>query len=170
MSHYTAPKWDYEYGQSGRGQNLRLLSISEVFICGDLLKKWLRPSSSDVEKTWYKSIVNDNDYDKQWLYCNRLINNIKKCDEQGVNDFEMNALNEQINRIFSDLGWREMKKKFRQQIKRTQTIRPEISITMAKALSQFKDDLGLKSLDEAVDYLLSFYKDNNEHFNENEDR
>lgn len=159
MSDFRPKKWRYQYGKTGKGCNLRLLSIDELLISGDLLKQWLKPTSALGEKDWYQAIVHTKDYEKLWLYCNRLIKTIRSCEPEEVNSHEMDALNEELNRIFSDVGWRAMKQKFSQQSKRTRKARPEISATIVTDLHQFKDDHGLSSLDEVMDYLLSFYKD-----------
>ena len=158
MSEYKPPRWHYELGKTGKGYNLKLLSIDEVFLSGDLLKLWIKPSSAVGNKISYKPLVYSKDYEKSWLYCNRLIDNIKNLDRDDVNEHDMDALNTAINRIFSDTGWREMKKKFRQQDKRLRKVRIELSSSIANALNQFKDMHGLATHDESVDELLSYYK------------
>ncbi|WP_076415039.1 hypothetical protein [Shewanella sp. UCD-KL12] len=159
MSDYQPPKWRYQYGKTGRGYNLRLLSVDELFLSADLLKLWLKPTSALDNKAWYQAIVYSNDYENLWLYCNRLIKTIRTCEPATVNKYEMDALNDELNRIFSDAGWRAMKQKMSQQSKRKRKVRPEISATIVKELHHFKQELGLSSLDEAVDHLLAFYKD-----------
>ena len=158
MAAYKPPRWHYELGKTGKGYNLKLLSIEEVFVSGDLLKQWLKPSTAVEHPRLYKSIVNSRDYENLWLYCNRLINNIKNLNAHEVTEHDMDALNTAINRIFSDLGWRDMKKKFRQQDKRLRKVRIELSASIAASLNDFKEQQGLSTYDESVDELLSFFK------------
>lgn len=159
MSDYQPPKWRYQYGKTGRGYNLRLLSVDELFLSADLLKQWLKPTNALDNKEWYQALVYSNDYENLWLYCNRLIKAICAGESAAVNKYEMDALNDELNRIFSDAGWRAMKQKMSQQSKRKRKLRPEISATIVDELHQFKAVHGLSSLDEVMDHLLAFYKD-----------
>lgn len=162
MSNYNVPRWRYDYDKTGRGLNLKLLSVKELSVSSELLLGWIRPTSALEFPEWYKPIVKSDSYENLWLYCCRLIKGIVKDCPDSVNEHEMNALNEELNRIFSDEGWRNMKQKFSQQSKRLRKVRPELSTSIATSLHQFKAEQGLVSLDEAVDYLLSFYNEHNE--------
>ena len=71
----------------------------------------------------------------------------------------MDALNDEINRIFSDEGWRQIKKKMRQQTIRQQRSQVILSKEVSNRLAKFKQELNLDTFDEAVDYLLSEYQD-----------
>jgi len=163
MTTYKPPRWHYEYGKTGKGYNLKLLSIDEVFISADLLKEWIKPTNAIDKPELYKPMVRTKEYESLWLYCNRLINNIKKLQPNEVTEHDMDSLNTAINRIFSDIGWREMKKKFRQQDKRQRKVRVVLSTSVANALNQFKEQQGLATIDESVDELLSFHSYHNEH-------
>jgi hypothetical protein len=71
----------------------------------------------------------------------------------------LHSLNVCLNSIFSDSGWKLVRRRI-SQIERVQkTTRPVISKNQYDKLVLFKDTIGAKSVDAAIDELLSFYKD-----------
>ncbi|NRD74060.1 hypothetical protein HQQ94_12605 [Shewanella sp. VB17] len=159
---YTPPKWIYDNGRTGRGYNLRMLSITEIKISADLLKTWLSNINISDNPSWYKPFASSTEYQSHQSYFLRLLRTIKQCEieGEGISIHEMNTLNQELSRIFSDEGWRHMKQKFSQQAKRKRKARPEISSSLLSKLHHVKTTQGFTSLDEVIDELLSFYHDN----------
>ena len=170
MAEYKPPKWRYEYGATGKGRNLKLLSIDELMISGELLMAWIRPSSAIEWKAWYQSIVKSSSYDEIWFNCNRLIKKQLKLKSAEISEHDMNALNDELNRIFTDEGWREMKKKFRQQAKRNTKIKIELATGIVSNLDAFVKTRGLQTRDEGIDDLLSFFNEHNGNSEVNNDK
>jgi hypothetical protein len=160
MSNYKVPKWRYEYGRTGKGLNLKMLSIEELLQSNEVIEDWIKPTQALHKAEWYKPIVNNSsEYQVLWLDCKRRINKLVKQADDKISHLEMDALNDEINRIFSDEGWRQIKKKMRQQTIRQQRSQVILSKEVSNRLAKFKQELNLDTFDEAVDYLLSEYQD-----------
>uniref|UniRef100_UPI003B5B1223 hypothetical protein n=1 Tax=Shewanella gaetbuli TaxID=220752 RepID=UPI003B5B1223 len=159
MTKYQAPKWRYEYGKTGKGLNLKLLSLEELTNSADVIVEWIRPTQALEKPDWFKDLVKSKDYEKLWLDCNRRVKTVLNQDDDETICYEMSALNEDLNRIFSDEGWRQIKKKIRQQTIRQQRAQVILTRDTSKRLTEFKNAMKLETYDEAVDYLLSEYFD-----------
>lgn len=159
MANYIVPKWRYEYGKTGKGLNQKLLSPEELSNSHDVLLEWIRGTNAINKPEWYKPIVKTKSYEKVWLDCNRRIKKLIKKSCSSIPYHELDALNEEINRIFSDEGWRQIKKKIRQQTIRQQRNQVILTKHTAKRLADFKATLKLDTFDEAIEYLLCEYDD-----------
>ncbi|GIU41135.1 hypothetical protein TUM3794_20990 [Shewanella colwelliana] len=74
---------------------------------------------------------------------------------------EFCRLNQELNRIFSDEGWRKLRRKFSQIHKRESTVRPQMKASTYSQLTDFKDSNGYESLDVAILELLATWNANN---------
>jgi hypothetical protein len=67
----------------------------------------------------------------------------------------MDELNELLNSIFSDEGWRWVRKEISQLKKRENKTRIELSSELVSKLKELMEREGLRTIDEAIFHLLS---------------
>lgn len=153
---YIAPQWRYDYVEP-KGKRMRLLSVDEVQISSRLLNKHIRFSNGSIQPERYKPNFRKHmEYaDKIWLSASRAIRNISSLPENDVHHYEMDALNQDLQLIFSDAGWRWIRKEISQLKKRQTKTRFELSEDLVKKLKIIMAREDLKSFDEVIDFLVS---------------
>jgi hypothetical protein len=157
---YVAPQWRYDYSEP-KGKRMRLLTIEEAQLCSRLLSRHVKHSNSIMFKDRYKAnFRNHVPYaEKIWVSVIRQLRNIKSLPVEAVGHNEMDALNQDIQLIFSDAGWRWIRKEISQLKKRAVKSRFELSADLVNELKQIMAREKLRTFDEVVDYLISQDKD-----------
>lgn len=155
--HYVAPDWRYIYGDKPKGRRMRLLSVAEAKLANDFIRRHIRHSSSSIHPDRYQ--VNFCQYpdtaEKFWLSAARLLRTIARTPESAVLFETMDELNELMNCIFSDQGWRWVRKELSQSKKRVNKTRIELSSDLAAKLKNIMAREQFISIDETIDHLLS---------------
>ncbi|MGI2014180.1 hypothetical protein [Shewanella oncorhynchi] len=154
---YVAPEWRYKYGDKPKGKRMRLLSVAEAQLANHFLRRHIRHTMSTISPIRYQhNFVHFHDTaEKFWMSASRLLRAIKRTPISGIEHESMDELNELLNSIFSDEGWRWVRKEISQLKKRENKTRIELSSELVARLKSImkREDLG--SIDEAIDHLLS---------------
>ncbi|WP_282109325.1 hypothetical protein [Shewanella algicola] len=157
---YVAPQWRYDYGEP-KGKRMRLLSIDEVKLASKLLSKHIRFANGSIQPDRYKPNFRKHmEYaDKIWLSASRAIRNITALPENDVHHHEMDALNQDLQLIFSDAGWRWIRKEISQLKKREKKYRFELSADLSDQIKAIMVREDLKKFDDVIDFLILYDKE-----------
>ncbi|ABK50590.1 hypothetical protein FJD32_023760 (plasmid) [Shewanella sp. LC6] len=161
------PAWTYhalpsDVSSRPKGRTLRLLAASEAASpqVRDLLSRMIGNTYNQIEKTeWFTSQFL-NGTPTLTVTFRQLMRETEPTKSKPLpQETALHSLNVCLNSIFSDSGWKLVRRRI-SQIERVQkTTRPVISKNQYDKLVLFKDTIGAKSVDAAIDELLSFYKD-----------
>ena len=161
------PAWTYhalpsDVSSRPKGRTLRLLAASEAASpqVRDLLSRMIGNTYNQIEKTeWFTSQFL-NGTPTLTVTFRQLMRETEPSKSKPLpQETALHSLNVWLNSIFSDSGWKLVRRRI-SQIERVQkTTRPVISKNQYDKLVLFKDTIGAKSVDAAIDELLSFYKD-----------
>lgn len=161
------PAWTYhalpsDVSSRPKGRTLRLLAASEAASpqVRDLLSRMIGNTLNQIEKTeWFTSQFL-NGTPTLTVTFRQLMRETEPTKSKPLpQETALHSLNVCLNSIFSDSGWKLVRRRI-SQIERVQkTTRPVISKNQYDKLVLFKDTIGAKSVDAAIDELLSFYKD-----------
>ncbi|BDA63058.1 hypothetical protein [Shewanella xiamenensis] len=161
------PAWTYhalpsDVSSRPKGRTLRLLAASEAASpqVRDLLSRMIGNTLNQIEKTeWFTSQFLDGTPTLTVSFRQLMRETEPTKSKPLPQETALHSLNVCLNSIFSDSGWKLVRRRI-SQIERVQkTTRPVISKTQYDELVLFKDTIGAKSVDAAIDELLSFYKD-----------
>lgn len=161
------PAWTYhalpsDVSSRPKGRTLRLLAASEAASpqVRDLLSRMIGNTLNQIEKTeWFTSQFLDGTPTLTVSFRQLLRETEPTKSKPLPQETALHSLNVCLNSIFSDTGWKLVRRRI-SQIERVQkTTRPVISKTQYDKLVLFKETIGAKSVDAVIDELLSFYKD-----------
>lgn len=154
---YVAPEWRYQYGDKPKGKRMRLLSVAEAQLANHFLRRHIRHTMSSLSPTRYQhNFVHYHDTaEKFWVSASRLLRAVKRTPSHGIEHQSMDELNELLNSIFSDEGWRWVRKEISQLKKRENKTRIELSSELVSKLKGLMEREGLRTIDEAIFHLLS---------------
>lgn len=153
---YVAPQWQYHHG-APKGKRMRLLCIDEARLADNLLRRHVKHSNVLLNKGRYQSqFIEHFDYaDKIWRSVLIYLRKIVSIPANAVQHNDMDALNQELNLIFSDDGWRWIRKEISQSKKRLNKARMEVSSDLVDRLKLVMVREQLNSFDEVLDYLIS---------------
>lgn len=166
------PAWTYhalpsDASSRPKGRTLRLLSADEAVnpYIRDLLMRLVNSTFYQLEKSdWFTSSFLDGSPTLAVSFRQLLRETEQSKSKSPPPETSLHSLNVCLNAIFSDFGWKQIRRRI-SQIERVQkTTRPVISKTQYDKLVIFKDTIGAKSVDAAIDELLSFYMDEHPSF------
>ncbi|MCT8865394.1 hypothetical protein [Shewanella xiamenensis] len=154
---YVAPEWRYQYGDKPKGKRMRLLSVEEAQLANHFLRRHIRHTMSNISPTRYQhNFIHFHDTaEKFWMSASRLLRAIKRTPVPCIEHESMDELNELLNSIFSDEGWRWVRKEISQLKKRENKTRIELSSELVSRLKGLMEREGLRTIDEAIFHLLS---------------
>lgn len=161
------PAWTYhalpsDVSSRPKGRTLRLLAASEAASpqVRDLLSRMIGNTYNQIEKTeWFTSQFL-NGTPTLTVTFRQLMRETEPTKSKPLpQETALHSLNVCLNSIFSDSGWKLVRRRISQIERLQKTTRPVISKTQYVKLVLFKDTIGAKSVDAAIDELLSFYKD-----------
>lgn len=153
---YKPKAWEYHYNAKPKGKPLMLLNFEELELSKSLLLKHLSYAAYIDDKTLYSSLINsDKDFRERNLFGIRksirdIFNNTKGIDLSHV----MDGLNDDLNRTFSNEGWRKIRLEISQLKKRNKKKRIELSDYIINRLIGFKEENKLKTYEETIELLL----------------
>ncbi|MGL5668699.1 MAG: hypothetical protein ACRDD9_21560 [Shewanella sp.] len=166
------PAWTYhalpsDVSSRPKGRTLRLLSADEAVnpYIRDLLTRLVNSTLYQPEKSdWFTSSFLDGSPTLAVSFRQLLRETEQSKSKSPPPETSLHSLNVCLNAIFSDFGWKQIRRRI-SQIERVQkTTRPVISKTQYDKLVIFKDTIRAKSVDAAIDELLSFYMDEHPSF------
>ncbi|MBO2654279.1 hypothetical protein I6M49_12505 [Shewanella algae] len=181
MTEYSTPEpmtWNY-HGLRKAGRPLLLLSWDELqnphirqLIIDHV--ELLSPIHFKDNNMWFSQLLQSSEnarHDARYDFIAALRHfpKQKKHFIEVRDGVEFCRLNQELNRIFSDEGWRKLRRKFSQIHKRESTVRPQMKVSTYSLLTDFKDSNGYESLDAAILELLAFWDKNNQEQAENEE-
>lgn len=157
---YVPPQWRYDYHEP-KGKRMRLLSIDEIQISSRLLNKHIRFHNGSIHPERYKANFKKhmNYADKIWLSVSRAIRNISSLPESDVHHHDMDALNQDIQLIFSDDGWRWIRREISQLKKRKMKSRFELSSDLADEVKAIMARDNIATFDDLIDYFINLDKE-----------
>ncbi|MBB1391556.1 hypothetical protein ACRN9Z_16810 [Shewanella frigidimarina] len=157
---YVAPQWSYDFYEP-KGKRMRLLSIEEVQLSSRLLNRNVKHTNCSTHPERYKSNFKAHvPYaEKIWLSVCRAIRNISALPVHAVHHHDMDALNHDLSLIFSDTGWRWIRKEISQLKKRSRKSRFELSADLLDELKSIMAREKLTTFDAVIDYLVTLDKD-----------
>lgn len=167
-----APAWTYHSlpataNSRPKGRTLRLLSAQEVFDeqIRELLNRLVCGSVNHIERfDWFtRAFLNDSpDLSVNYRQLMREIAGAKT--QAKIDPQALHSCNVCLNAIFSDHGWKQVRRRISQIERDRKSTRPIISKYQHDRLTEFKEAIGANSVDAAIDELLSFYKDEHPSF------
>ncbi|RYV01448.1 hypothetical protein SOPP22_13735 [Shewanella sp. OPT22] len=156
---YRTPHWEYVDGNKKRGRPLLLLSPDELPIITSYLLKKIRRNNVVLKFENYNSNFTDKVANS---YISETSLLLKKLQSLPVKDTEFESLdviNVNLNRIFSEKGWRAVRFELRQIKKRNKLVRLELAKPIYEQLEQIKQIEKLESLSSAIEFLVDTYHD-----------
>jgi len=181
MTEYSTPEpktWNY-HGLRKAGRPLPLLSWDELqnpYIRQMVIDhvELLSPIHYKAHTTWFSRLMqcSESARSEARLDFNAALRHFPKQKKHYIevrDGVEFSRLNQELNRIFSDEGWRKLRRKFSQIHKRESTVRPQMKASTYSLLTDFKDSNGYESLDAAILELLAIWDKNNQDQAENEE-
>lgn len=153
---YKPKAWEYHYNAKPNGKPLMLLNFEELELSKSLLLKHLSYAAYIDDKTLYSSLINsDKDFRDRNLFGLRksirnIFNNIKCIDSSHL----MDGLNDDLNKTFSNDGWRKIRLEISQIKKRNKKKRIELSDHIINRIISFKKDNKLKTYEETLELLF----------------
>lgn len=158
-SNYQAPQWRYDFAEP-TGKKMLMLSIEEAKLTIKLLRRHVKHSNCIKHPDHYKPPFREHmDYaDKIWLSANRYLRNIEALPIEAVNHNDMDALNQELQLIFTDIGWRWIRKAISQAKKRENKARMEVSTDLIEKLKAIMDREGIETFDDVLDHLITLDK------------
>ena len=162
----TTTAWRYHYQAPIKGRKLSLLKAEDLAIALPLLERSIRPTYFLKNRD---RLAGELHLDEQlreliWLDLSKRIsklNSILHIAGSDIIQLELDSFNEQLNRYFSDVGWKYICKELAQLRKREKKARPELSNDVVTRIKDFKERHQLSSYDEAIDMLLNDYEYHN---------
>jgi hypothetical protein len=160
VNEYVAPQWKYDYFEP-KGKRMRLLSIEEVQLSSRLLNRNVKHHNSlEFPDRYQLNFKNHRSYaEKIWLSVCRSIRNISALPVHSVHHHEMDALNHDLQLIFSDAGWRWIRREISQLKKRAVKSRFELSVDLAHDLKIIMAREQLTTFDDVIDFLITLDKE-----------
>lgn len=161
---YIAPQWQYDYSEP-KGKRMRLLSKDEAKLAAGLLQRHVKYHSTIANSERYKSefSLHASYAEKIWLSACRYLRKIDELPSDVITDIDMDALNQEMQLIFSDAGWRWVRKEISQLKKRVTKGRLEVSADLIDKLKSIMEREGLASVDEVLDHLICLDLDSQSH-------
>ena len=162
---YKPPQWCYTDGQTKRGRPLLLLSFDELSLANSFLQKKIKRNNWIEKKENYNQHLTDkiaNQYVSETNLLLKMFSDIELLSEQYIVDLD--KLNHNFNRIFTEEGWRKVRFEIRQMKKRTKLVRLEISKELFKQLQEIKTREKLDTTNDAIEYLIDHYYDSSQEF------
>lgn len=164
------PIWHYHYhveeAKRPRGPTLRLLSFSELkeVKIKALLDKYITDfRQHKTNHAEYSYLFQSKPSKTTALICQYQAHYRQlaktKCYQTERDEISVIAINETLNQIFSNLGWRLMRKRISQISKQESRSRVLISQHIHQQLKQLKYELGVNSLDETLEELIIHFKE-----------
>ncbi len=158
---YNAPQWEYINGQTKRGRPLLLLSCEDLLLANSFLQKKIKRSNWLDKKANYNQNLTDKIANEYVSETNLLLKYFEKLDSITDREIDtLNKLNQNLNRMFSEDGWRKIRFEIRQMKKRTKQVRLEISKQLFEQLQEIKAKERLDTTNSAIEYLIDNYNDN----------
>ncbi|MFV7771631.1 hypothetical protein [Shewanella marisflavi] len=157
----TKRKWVFHYFRPAAGRALYLLSAepnsngpNEI----ELFEPIYTKLKHSLDKKLFSKALTLNQKSKAITDINRLLKSthaaIAASRPTSDIDHPINALNDELNRLFSDDGWRQVRREISQARKRHQTKTLTIRASVYKDLVTYQKLKGFNTLDEAIDDLL----------------
>jgi hypothetical protein len=153
---YKPQPWRRHYGEQGQGRPLMLLGQDELAFCQPLLKRVLSSLFYHDHKELYSyHVVRNSEYrHKLFLSAKAKLKQLLKHDNSEDYHHEIDGLNEDLNIIFSDDGWKKIRLELSQIKKRNKKKRIELSGDLIDKLLLVKQKYNLSSYDEVIELLL----------------
>ncbi|MCZ4337713.1 hypothetical protein [Shewanella colwelliana] len=157
----TKRKWIYHYFRPTAGRAMYLLSAdpdsngpNEI----ELFEPIFFKLKHSLDKDLFNKALSRNAKSKAIIDINKQLKSthaaIAAAQPTTEIDHPINALNDELNRMFSDDGWRQVRREMSQARKRHQTKTITISVSVYKDLLAYQKRKGFSTLDEAIDDLL----------------
>ncbi|WP_133406786.1 hypothetical protein [Parashewanella tropica] len=159
---YQPQSWNYHFGAPKAGRKLWLIKPEEINFLIPLVlktaKEHLDPKKSHlfIDPTSNYKINSDS-----CLHLSKLLNEVlnrKKSNKEFLP--QLGAANEDINRFFSDDGWRHIRKEYQQILKRNKKSHIEIPNDILQRLKEYQQTNGFSDYGQTIDELLELAKVN----------
>lgn len=150
---YTKQEWQYHGNKPIKGRKLLLIQQSELVIALPLIFRLIPKEQISRRSAWFES---SGESELQFLKISELLSLVARKRKQSVDlSVELEQLNFCLNEMFSDYGWRMVRKELAQIKKRKKKSHIELSNDLVHRLKAFMSLKQLDSFDQAVDHLLS---------------
>ncbi len=157
----TMRKWSFHYFKPAAGRALYLLSAdsndsgpNEI----ELFQPIYLKLKHSLDNNLFNLSIDANTKTKTIVHINKLLPSCHEaiaCSRSVEEpDHPIHALNDEIQRLFSDDGWRQVRREMSQARKRSQTKTITISAGVYRDLLAYQEQNGFASFDEAIDDLL----------------
>ncbi len=148
----TNTLWEYHHTAPTSGRKLLLLDKAELLFALPLIYRMVHPESVAERAEWFQLNLSQSSYTELIANLNLLVQLRKK--NQPV-DQQLQFVNRMLNKYFSDLGWRMVRKELSQIKKRQKKSHIEVSKDIILRLKRYMELERLDSFDQALDTLLS---------------
>ncbi|GGB53472.1 hypothetical protein GCM10011607_12540 [Shewanella inventionis] len=166
MSKANKPQWKYQYITPTSGRKLYLLAPDELITAAPIIKNTLRLKydSKYIPLKLFRTI-SQKEMENRTIELQRTLREFNKQYKNGLyqefvnNDIELElhivtVVNMYCNQIFSDDGWKHIRKQITQANKRKKTTTVVLDESTYIMLSQYMADQKIKVHTEAVHQLL----------------
>jgi len=166
MSNIQKPVWKYQYSSPSAGRKLYLLTPGELVTAAPIIKKTIKLRfNSEYEKHKLFRNMTFEEHSNKALELQRSLREFEKLLENGTYEHEVNneidlelhivtVINMFCNQIFSDNGWKYIRKLIAQAVKRTKNNMIVLDLDTHKQLMEYAKVYNIKTPSEAVSQLL----------------
>ncbi len=160
VTQYKAPLWSNDDGKTKRGRPLVLLDSFELQLINKFLQKKIKRHCWITNIKNYNANLLDkvaNSYISETTLLLKKLELIDVIEDEHI--FELDRVNHNLNRIFSESGWRSIRFEIRQIKKRNKQIRVEISKDLFAQLEMIKKNEKLDNINSTLEFLIDSYID-----------
>ncbi|MEZ9200162.1 hypothetical protein [Shewanella sp. 10N.286.54.B9] len=149
----TKQEWQYHSNKPTKGRKLLLLQRDEIVIAFPLIFRLIPRDQILKRVEWFESGAES---ETKFLKVSELLSLVTRKRKQNSDPrVELEQLNLCLNQMFSDYGWRMVRKELAQVKKRKKKSHIELSNDLIHRLKAFMSIKQLDSFDQALDFLLS---------------
>lgn len=149
----TKQEWQYHSNKPTKGRKLLLLQRDEIVIALPLIFRLIPRDQILKRLDWFESGAES---ETKFLKVSELLSLVTRKRKQGADlRVELEQLNLCLNQMFSDYGWRMVRKELAQVKKRKKKSHIELSNDLIHRLKAFMSIKQLDSFDQALDFMLS---------------